>query len=105
MKKALKVFLYTCAFMLIPVVVFAAEEAATTSSDLPASVLITKYAAAGGALAISAITAGVAQAKIGTAGAGTLAEKPEAGTTLIVLQALPEIIVLLGFVGALILGG
>ena len=106
MKKALKVFLFTCAFMLIPAMAIAAEEgAAVDAATLPANVLIAKYAAAGGALAISAVTAGYTQSKIGAAGCGTLAETPEAGTTIIVLQALPEIIVLLGFVGALILGG
>jgi len=104
MKKTLKMFLFTSAFMLIPALALAAEAAAPVA-DVPASVLITKYVSAGSALAISAIVAGVAQAKIGSAGAGTLAERPEAGTTLIVLQALPEIIVLLGFVGALILAG
>ncbi|MDO8949042.1 MAG: ATPase [Actinomycetota bacterium] len=49
-------------------------------------------------MSVSAMSAGYAQAKIGAAGAGTLAERPEAGTNIIVLQALPEIIVLLGFV-------
>jgi V/A-type H+-transporting ATPase subunit K len=50
------------------------------------------------AMAVSAFAAGYAQSKIGAAAAGTLAERPEAGTNLIVLQALPEVIVLLGFV-------
>ncbi|MCE5191405.1 MAG: ATPase [Actinomycetia bacterium] len=49
-------------------------------------------------MSVSALSAGYAQAKIGSAGAGTLAERPEAATYIIVLQALPEIIVLLGFV-------
>jgi V/A-type H+-transporting ATPase subunit K len=105
MKKTLRMFLSTCVFTLIPVVVSAAEAAEVSGDQNSAAVLITKYVAAGSALAISAIVAGTAQAIIGSAGAGTLAEKPEAGTTLIVLQALPEIIVLLGFVGALILAG
>ncbi|MBF4509600.1 MAG: ATPase [Aeromicrobium sp.] len=55
-------------------------------------------------MCVAAISAGYAQAKIGAAGAGTLAERPEAGTNLIVLQALPEIIVLLGFVIAFMIG-
>jgi V/A-type H+-transporting ATPase subunit K len=50
------------------------------------------------------MSAGYAQARIGAAGAGTLAERPEAGTNLIVLQALPEVIVLLGFVIAFMIG-
>ena len=56
-------------------------------------------------MAVSAAAAGFAQAKIGAAAAGTLAERPEAATMLIVLQVLPEIIVLLGFVTALIISG
>jgi V/A-type H+-transporting ATPase subunit K len=59
---------------------------------------IAKAASAAVAMSVSAMSAGYAQAKIGAAGAGTLAERPEAGTNIIVLQALPEIIVLLGFV-------
>ncbi|MBC7265883.1 ATPase [Coriobacteriia bacterium Es71-Z0120] len=49
-------------------------------------------------MSVSAFSAAYAQARIGSAGAGTLAERPEVGTNIIVLQALPEIIVLLGFV-------
>ncbi|MCL2654988.1 MAG: ATPase [Coriobacteriia bacterium] len=64
-----------------------------------------KYISAAGAMAVSAAIAGYAQARIGAAAAGTIAEKPEAATMLIVLQALPEIIVLLGFVSALIISG
>lgn len=63
-----------------------------------------RAAAAGVVMSIACISAGYAQAKIGSAGAGTLAERPEAGTNLIVLQALPEIIVLLGFVIAFMVG-
>ncbi|MGB4592347.1 MAG: ATPase [Coriobacteriia bacterium] len=50
------------------------------------------------------MSAGYAQSRIGAAGAGTLAERPEVGTTLIILQALPEMIVLLGFVIAFMIG-
>jgi V/A-type H+-transporting ATPase subunit K len=57
-----------------------------------------KAMAAAFTMAISAWSAGYAQSKIGAAAAGTLAERPEAGGSLLVLQALPEIIVLLGFV-------
>lgn len=79
----------------------AAEAEATVDSD----VQIVKYISAAAAMGLSALAAGYAQAKIGTAAAGTLAEKPETATMLIVLQALPEIIVLLGFVTALIIAG
>lgn len=64
-----------------------------------------KAAAAGLAMSVSALAAGYAQAKIGSAGAGTLAERPEVSIWVITLQALPEIIVLLGFVSAIMING
>ena len=56
-------------------------------------------------MGLSALGAGYAQAKIGSAGAGTLAERPEVSIWIITLQALPEIIVLLGFVSAILITG
>jgi V/A-type H+-transporting ATPase subunit K len=61
--------------------------------------------AAGLAMSVSALAAGYAQAKIGSAGAGTLAERPEVSIWVITLQALPEVIVLLGFVSAIMING
>ena len=61
--------------------------------------------AAGLAMGLSALGAGYAQAKIGSAGAGTLAERPEVSIWIITLQALPEVIVLLGFVSAILISG
>lgn len=49
-------------------------------------------------VAVPAWATAYAQAKIGTAGAGTLAERPEVAGMIIALQALPEIMVILGFV-------
>jgi V/A-type H+-transporting ATPase subunit K len=64
-----------------------------------------KAIAAGLAMSVSALAAGYAQAKIGSAGAGTLAERPEVSIWVITLQALPEVIVLLGFVSAIMING
>lgn len=93
----------------LPLAAFAQDAAGVVVAESPesaqAKVEMTKYIAAGGAMAISALAAAYAQAKIGVAAAGTLAERPEVATMLIVLEALPEIIVLLGFVSALILAG
>jgi len=50
------------------------------------------------ALGLSALATGWAQSKIGAAGAGTLAEKPELTATIIILVAIPETMVILGFV-------
>jgi V/A-type H+-transporting ATPase subunit K len=52
------------------------------------------------AIGLSAIATAWAQSKIGAAGAGTLAEKPELSATIIILIAIPETMVILGFVVA-----
>lgn len=83
--------------MIVPAIALA-QAAEPTGGQVDPMVGIAKAASAAVAMSVSAMSAGYAQAKIGAAGAGTLAERPEAGTNIIVLQALPEIIVLLGFV-------
>jgi V/A-type H+-transporting ATPase subunit K len=59
------------------------------------------------AIGLPALATAWAQSKIGAAGAGTLAEKPELAGTVIILIAIPETMVILGFVVAVIilLGG
>ncbi len=52
------------------------------------------------ALGLSAIATAWAQSKIGAAGAGALAEKPELRATIILMIAIPETMVILGFVVA-----
>lgn len=84
------------AMMAVPAIALAQEAAPAAAVDWRVSV--GKAGAAAVAMSVSAFSAGYAQSKIGAAGAGTLAERPEAGTMLLVLQALPEVIVLLGFV-------
>jgi V/A-type H+/Na+-transporting ATPase subunit K len=83
------------AAMMLPAVAFAADATPVAEAW---QLGVGKAIAAGLAMGLAALGAGYAQAKIGSAGAGTLAERPEAATMVIVLQALPEVIVLLGFV-------
>jgi V/A-type H+/Na+-transporting ATPase subunit K len=52
------------------------------------------------AIGLSALATGWAQSRIGAAGAGTIAEKPELAGTVIILLAIPETMVILGFVVA-----
>jgi V/A-type H+-transporting ATPase subunit K len=52
------------------------------------------------AIGLSALATAWAQSKIGAAGAGALAEKPELSATIIILIAIPETLVILGFVVA-----
>lgn len=50
------------------------------------------------AVGLPALATAWAQSRIGAAGAGTLAEKPELSATVIILLAIPETMVVLGFV-------
>lgn len=55
------------------------------------------------AIGIPALASGYAQAKIGSAAAGTVAEKPETAGSMIILEAIPETMVILGFVVAVMM--
>ena len=52
---------------------------------------------AGLAVGLTAIGTGYAQARIGSAGIGAIAEKPEVAGRVILLVALPETMIILGF--------
>ncbi len=58
---------------------------------------------AGLAVGLAAIGTGLAQGRIGSAGAGAIAEKPELTGTMIVLLAIPETMSILGFAVAAII--
>ena len=82
-----------------------AGEAAAAAAPAAKDNLLTLYKALGAALAIgfAAFATALAQSRIGAAASGALAEKPEVGGTMIVLEALPETIIILGFVIALLI--
>jgi len=50
------------------------------------------------AIAVPALATAWAQSRIGSAGAGAVAEKPELSGIIIILMAIPETMVILGFV-------
>lgn len=64
---------------------------------------------AGLAVGLAAIATGYAQARIGAAGMGALAENPDLAGRVILLVAIPETLVILGFAVAamiiILLGG
>jgi V/A-type H+-transporting ATPase subunit K len=100
-----RAFLFLSAFamtMMVPAIALA-QETATTGAPQPWQAQVGKAIGAAFAIGISAWSAGYAQSRIGAAGAGTLAERPEAATFVIVLTALPEIVALLGFVMAFLI--
>ena len=89
----------------LPALAFAAE---TTSTASVTAEFVSiggglRVIGAGLAIGLSALGAGMAQGRIGSAGQGVLAERPEERIWVITLTALPEIIVLLGFVAAILL--
>lgn len=57
------------------------------------------------AVSIPAVATAWAQSRIGSAGAGALAEKPELSGSVIIMIAIPETMVLLGFVVAYLIVG
>ncbi|MHB1020392.1 MAG: hypothetical protein ACYCXR_04530 [Coriobacteriia bacterium] len=81
--------------MIVPAMALAQEGG---GADLDSAGQVAKFAAAGASMSFAAMSAAYAQSKIGSAAAGTLAERPEVGMNLIIMMALPEVIVLLGFV-------
>jgi V/A-type H+-transporting ATPase subunit K len=62
-----------------------------------------RFFAAALAVGLGALGTGWAQSRIGSAGAGTIAEKPETSGIMLVFLALPETMVILGFVVAAML--
>jgi V/A-type H+-transporting ATPase subunit K len=59
--------------------------------------------AAGVAIGLSALATAIAQARIGAAAMGAMAEKPELAGRAILLVAIPETLVILGFAVAAML--
>jgi V/A-type H+-transporting ATPase subunit K len=55
------------------------------------------------AVGVSAIATAWVQSRIGSAGAGAIAEKPEIRGAIIVMLAIPETLVILGFVVAVLI--
>lgn len=73
---------------------FAQEAAAATGISIGGGLVAL---AAGLALGLAAIGVGLAQGKIGSAAAGTLAERPEAFGQLLIYIILPETLIIFGF--------
>jgi V/A-type H+/Na+-transporting ATPase subunit K len=103
MSKRLSKFVFGSAFVtafLIPMIALAQETPTAEPTGIGAW---GKPMGAALAIGLAALAAGWAQSKIGSAGQGTLAERPEERVFVLTLTALPEIIVLLGFVMAILI--
>ncbi|MBI4279800.1 MAG: hypothetical protein HY660_15220 [Armatimonadetes bacterium] len=75
----------------------AAEQAAAKASGLSMGLL---GVAAAIAVGLGAIGTAWAQSRIGSAAAGAMAERPEIGGLMLVFLALPETMIILGFLVA-----
>lgn len=80
------------------------ESAAQTTEGAKSDLALGLIAVAAAlAVGLCALATAMAQSRIGAAGCGTLAEKPELSGTVILLVAIPETMVILGFVVAVVL--
>ncbi len=73
------------------------------TSTQEAVIMVAKVLAAALSLAVSALATAKVQAAVGAGATGALAEKPETFGSLLLLYAIPETMVLLGFVMAFML--
>lgn len=92
-------FVIALGYFLLAGNTFAAEEAGAAAAKREITTGIGLLGiGAGLAVGASAFGTGFAQAKIGAAGVGAMAEKPELKGLVILLVAIPETMVIFGFV-------
>ena len=92
-----------CIMVMSVSVCFAAvdtQEEGKSSSPMSESI---KYLSAALSVGLCALATGIAQSRIGAAGMGSIVEKPETTGTVIIMLAIPETMVILGFVVAAII--
>ncbi len=97
MKKAVRVLSAISLFALVGAVAFAqGGDGVSVGTGLIAL-------AAALAIGIPAVAVAIAQAAIGSAGAGTLAERPESFGQILIYLVIPETLIIFGFVIAFFL--
>jgi len=91
-------------FSAVPVLAQDAQQEAAAQAPKTRDITVGLIAAAAAiAVGLCALATGLAQSRIGAAGAGTIAEKPETAGSIILLVAIPETMVILGFVVAVVM--
>ena len=103
MKKALTIALTVFMFGLVAVAPCLAADEVVQEAETQGMATSVKLIAAALAVGICAIGTGLAQSRIGAAGMGTIVEKPELIGSVVICLAIPETIVILGFVVAAII--
>lgn len=102
----MKKFLYVIMGIILNMISYSLLIAQEVAEKMPESVKTTHPLAYIGvtlSIGIPALGTAWAQAKIGSAGAGTIAERPEMAIWILILIAIPETVVILGFVIAFML--
>lgn len=109
-KKAALFLLFLVVLLAVGVISATAETAQTTQTaqatqkpakgDLAIGLIAI---GAGLAIGLAAVATGIAQSRIGAAGLGSIAERPESFGTALIFIAIPETMVILGFVVAIVL--
>lgn len=97
MKSFVPILILFIIVLLVPAALCFANETAPDEGNTADSI---KYIAAALAVGLCAIATGIAQARIGAAGMGSIVEKPETTGIVIICLAIPETMVILGFVVA-----
>jgi V/A-type H+/Na+-transporting ATPase subunit K len=100
MKKLLGILGLVALFVLFASLGFSQEEAAEAGRGIGAGLL---GVGAGLAIGLGAIGVGIAQSGIGSAGAGTLAERPQAFGQILIFLVIPETLIIFAFVIAFFL--
>ena len=99
MKRIILTILAICFVLSISAVVcFANAETPEEGSNTLGSSI--KYIGAALSIGLCALATGIAQSRIGAAGMASIVEKPETTGTVIICIAIPETMVILGFVVA-----
>jgi len=104
-KKAALFLLFLILLLTVGVFSVSAEQATQATAQGSKGDLAIGLIAVGAGLAIglAAIATGIAQSRIGAAGLGSIAERPESFGTALIFIAIPETMVILGFVVAIVL--
>ncbi len=104
MKKFVLIILILMFVLFLPAALCFAEENASEAKGIQSAIAESvRYIAAALSVGLCAIATGIAQSRIGAAGMGSIVEKPETTGTVIICLAIPETMVILGFVVAAII--
>jgi V/A-type H+/Na+-transporting ATPase subunit K len=104
MNRRARVLVLAAALLAGAAAAVSAQDTAAAAPSGPSGLAVGLIAlAAALAVGLTALATAIAQGRIGAAGAGTIAEKPEAVGSILLMLALPETMVILGFVVAIII--